>query len=74
MQGLFGEIIEWMGDGIPKLILLATAFFCLVLYFTERYSHANAKVYITTVIVGVAAAVLVFIAGRVLRNLLAGTK
>ena len=74
MQGLFGEIIEWMGDGIPKLILLVTLFFCIVLYFTERYSHADATVYITTIIVGVVAAALVFIVGRLLRYFLAGTK
>ena len=74
MRGLFGEIIQWMGDGIPKLILLGTVFFCLVLYFTERYSHADAAVYKTTIIVGVAAAALVFVVGRVLRYFLAGTK
>ncbi len=74
MQGLFGEIIEWMGDGIPKLILLVTLFFCIVLYFTERYSQADATVYITSIIIGVTAAALVFIVGRVLRYFLGGTK
>jgi hypothetical protein len=74
MRGLFGEIIDWMGDGIPKLILLGTVFVCLVLYFTERYSDAAATVYMTTIIIGVAAAALVFVVGRVLRYFLAGTK
>ena len=68
MRGLFGEIIEWMGDGIPKLILFGTAFFCLVLYFTERYSHADTTAYMTAIIVGLAAAALVFVVGRLLRR------
>jgi hypothetical protein len=74
MRGLWGEIIVWMGDGIPKLILLGTAFFCLVLFFTERFSQADTSAYIATVIIGVTAAAIVFIAGRLLRYFLAGAK
>jgi hypothetical protein len=74
MRGLLREIIEWMGDGIPKLILVGTGLFCLVLYFNERFSHADATVYETTIIVGVAAAAIVFVVGRLLRYFLSGTK
>jgi hypothetical protein len=72
MRGLFGEIIEWMGRGIPIIILLGTAFICFVLYENERYTHADAATFETTIIIGVAVAAIVFVIGRALRYFLGG--
>ena len=69
-----GEVLGWMGKGLAILTLLGTVFFMLVLNENDRFVHADTHMYLTVSVIGVVAAVAVYLIGQVLRYILIGSK
>ena len=64
MREQVGYVIGWMATGVAIITLLGTGFFIFVLNINDRFVHPNGKMYWTVIVVGVTAAIVIFLIGR----------